>query len=53
MTALIIAMFFFAPLNMHVVGKTLEPTSRTNKLLKKQNSANVEASPQGFLIITK
>ena len=46
--------FYFAVLKIHVASKILEPTTYTNKLLKKQqSSANVEASPQGYLIITK
>ena len=40
--------FYFGVIKIQVACKILEPTSCTNKLLKK-NSANGEASPQGYL----
>ena len=46
--------FYFAALKIHVASKILEPNTCTNKLLKKQhNSANVEALPLDYFIITK
>ena len=51
---IILAMFFYsALLKIYVASKILQPTTCTNKLFKKQNSANVDASPHEYLIITK
>ena len=51
-TAQLLQCFFFALLKIHVASKILESAPCTNKLLK-QNSANMEAAPQGCLIITQ
>ena len=44
---------FFYPKNTRIASKILEPTICTSKSLKKKFFVDVEASPQGYLIVTK